>query len=187
MKVRVAKSIVVPAFSKMAALVQSDAAVLWLIQNNPRTATQNFTVMANGVQDFHPTVPFPVVLLKFTEKSVKAKKNQVLGHALPAPQAISSIKSEKEVAAEKIQEQDLDETVYIFVEDLYTKKLVLNMLEVFQYMCYGHLGQIEATNCRINLIPDAQPVHQQLYQAGVRARQIKRIVKEGVIEPSDSD
>lgn len=131
MKERVSKSVVVPVFSEMAALVQSDAAGPWLIRNTPRTAMQSFTFMANGVQDFHPLVPFLVVLSNFSENPVKSKKKQVLGHALPASQAISSIKPEKEVAAEKIEEPDWEETIYICVEDLYTKKEVLNMFPVF--------------------------------------------------------
>lgn len=82
--------------------------------------------------------------------------------------------------------------VHIGVEYLHKRQQVINLLEEFQDMWYGHLGQIKATNERINLILDAQPAHQQQYGAGIKAREVEcvkveRMPKEGVIKLSGSE
>ncbi|CAN8071938.1 unnamed protein product, partial [Agarophyton chilense] len=59
-------------------------------------------------------------------------------------------------------------------------------------MWSGHLGRIKATQHRIELLPDSKPVYQQQYRAGPKAREkelkeVERMLREGVIEPANSD
>jgi hypothetical protein len=63
------------------------------------------------------------------------------------------------------------------------------MLEPHQSMWDGHLGEITATQHRIDLIPGAKPVHSQPYRAGTRAREIEKaeiekMLAQWVIEPA---
>jgi hypothetical protein len=69
------------------------------------------------------------------------------------------------------------------------RKAVTNMLEPHQAMWDGHLGEVTATQHRIDLIPGARPVHSQPYRAGTRAREIEKaeiekMLAQGVIEPA---
>jgi hypothetical protein len=47
---------------------------------------------------------------------------------------------------------------------------VMRTLEPHKDMWDGHLGTVTATQHRIQLTPDAQPVHSQPYRAGTRER-----------------
>jgi Reverse transcriptase (RNA-dependent DNA polymerase) len=69
---------------------------------------------------------------------------------------------------------------------------VFELLKKHRTMWDGHLGKVQSTSHRIELIPGAKPVHAQPYRAGVRAREaesseIQRMLKAGVIEPSTSE
>ena len=69
---------------------------------------------------------------------------------------------------------------------------VKTMLNKHSQMWTGRLGRIELTSHRITLKPDAVPVKQAPYRAGPRGRQneteqVKAMLKEGVIAPSESE
>ena len=83
---------------------------------------------------------------------------------------------------------------YIFdVNDLdldhmtHSKKLeLLEMLEKFESMCDGHLGEINITKHRIELLSGTTPNRQQPYWTGMRAKEseakeIERMLRENVI------
>ena len=66
------------------------------------------------------------------------------------------------------------------------------MLTDFDDMWSGRLGTINATKHHINVDPSAQPIYQQPYRAGPKAREfekqeIDRMLAEKVIEPSDAE
>jgi hypothetical protein len=54
------------------------------------------------------------------------------------------------------------------------RKTVTDMLEPHKAMWDGHLGEVTATQHRIDLMPGARPVHSQPYRAGTRAREIEK-------------
>jgi hypothetical protein len=67
------------------------------------------------------------------------------------------------------------------------RKTVTDMLEPHKAMWDGHLGEVTATQHRIDLIPGARPVHSRPYRAGARAREIEKaeiekMLAQGVIE-----
>jgi Reverse transcriptase (RNA-dependent DNA polymerase) len=56
----------------------------------------------------------------------------------------------------------------------------------------GHLGTFTATSHRIELVPDARPVHCQPYRAGPNAQlvettEVESMLRSGVIEPATSE
>ena len=72
------------------------------------------------------------------------------------------------------------------------QQVVRDTLRPFAEMWSGHLGSIEKAKHRINLIPGAQPFRQPPYRSGPKSREIEqlevdRMLKEGVIEPSESE
>ena len=59
-------------------------------------------------------------------------------------------------------------------------------------MWSGHLGNIKATEHRIELLQGSKPVHQPPYRAGptqrkVEKKEIEDMLKKGVIEPANTD
>lgn len=72
------------------------------------------------------------------------------------------------------------------------RKNVYQMLGTHRSMWDGRLGHVQTTSHRIELVPDARPVHAQPYRAGSRAREaesseVQRMLKAGVIEPTASE
>ena len=72
------------------------------------------------------------------------------------------------------------------------RKNVYQMLGTHRSMWDGRLGHVQTTSHRIELVPDARPVHAQPYRAGSRAREaesseVQRMLKAGFIEPTASE
>jgi hypothetical protein len=72
------------------------------------------------------------------------------------------------------------------------RKTVFQMLGKHLSMWDGMLGNVQTTSHRIELVPDAAPVHVQPSRAGARAREaesseVKRMLKAGIIEPTTSE
>ena len=72
------------------------------------------------------------------------------------------------------------------------RQRMLAMFTRHQSMWDGHLGTFTATSHRIELVPDARPVHCHPYRAGPRARQaetaeVEKMLREGVIEPATTE
>ncbi len=56
----------------------------------------------------------------------------------------------------------------------------------------GRIGNIETTEQTIELLPEANPVHQQIYRTGPKGRKFEseeggRMLREGIIRPSTSE
>ena len=72
------------------------------------------------------------------------------------------------------------------------RERVVSLLEPFQSMWDGTLGELKATEHRIDLMPDSKPVHQAPYRAGPTQRQrekeeIDNMLAKGVIEPANTE
>ena len=95
--------------------------------------------------------------------------------------------SEKEQA-----ETNWKDTIDIGEESTEYKTRLIEVLEKHSRMWDGHLGLIHATKHRIELTAEAKPVHQQPYRAGPTQREhekkeVEKMLKAGVIEPSTSE
>ena len=71
-------------------------------------------------------------------------------------------------------------------------KEIRDMLRKHASMWDGHLGEIKATEHRIEVDPEAKPIRQNPYRAGLKERQfareqIDKLLTAGVISPSDSE
>ena len=66
------------------------------------------------------------------------------------------------------------------------------MLEEFQSMWDGHLGEINITKHRIEVVPGTRPIRQHPYRTGMRAKvfeasEIEKMLRDNVIRPSKSE
>jgi hypothetical protein len=69
---------------------------------------------------------------------------------------------------------------------------ITTMLSKYSSMWTGRLGEISIAKHRIDLLPDAKTIYQAPYRAGTKGREVEkveveRMVKEGVIEPANSE
>ena len=88
-KIRVVKGIEIPARSQAEVWVQSAASGLAFLQGNPRLTLRQHSMMANGVMEIAPTVPFRVVIANLKESPLRLHKGTVVGIALPAPTGLA--------------------------------------------------------------------------------------------------
>ncbi|CAN8075928.1 unnamed protein product [Agarophyton chilense] len=100
-------------------------------------------------------------------------------------------KASVDIEEEPDPERQWQDTVQIG-EEKRQRGRIIDLLEVFETMWSGHLGQIKATQHRIELLPDSKPIYQQPYHAGPKAREVElkaveQMLQEGVIEPANSD
>ncbi|CAN8070206.1 unnamed protein product [Agarophyton chilense] len=70
-------------------------------------------------------------------------------------------------------ERQWKDTVQIGQENGQLWGRIIDLLEEFETMRSGHLGQIKATQYRIELLPDSKPIYQQPYRAGPKARKVE--------------
>ena len=73
---------------------------LMFLQNSPKTAHKNLTLMAQGVMDVVPEKPFSVMLSNFGHRAVHIPKHTVVGLALPSPTHILTLGESAAEAAE---------------------------------------------------------------------------------------
>ncbi len=88
---------------------------------------------------------------------------------------------------EEILEQNLED-----FSEKSLKEGILRMLRKHQDMWKGQLGEVKATEHRIDLEPDTRPIRQAPYRAGQKTRElikseIDRMTAQGVIEPAMSE
>ena len=77
-----------------------------------------------------------------------------------------------------------------YLEPRYRTRL-REMLRKYSSMWSGHLGEISTNQHHIDVPPGTRPVHHPPYRAGPKARQVEqehveKMLREGVIEPSES-
>jgi RNase H-like domain found in reverse transcriptase/Reverse transcriptase (RNA-dependent DNA polymerase)/Integrase zinc binding domain/Integrase core domain/Chromo (CHRromatin Organisation MOdifier) domain/Retroviral aspartyl protease len=202
-KVRVATSRLLPPRSETPVRVQSASAGLRFLQNRSTTLESTGVTMANGVAEMRPHVPFWVRVLNLSDRPRFLKKDMVLGYALPHPTMIVNLidegvpSSEADPVPEKedataMGDESWKDDVALDHLGVTERKRVLELLEGYQRMWDGHLGTFTATSHRIQLVPDAHPVHCQPYRAGPRARaaeheEVQKMLKAGVVEPAVSE
>ena len=202
-KLRVAKAIMLPPRSEAHVSVQTASSGLKFLQSKAMTAESLGITMANGVAEVRPHVPFRVRVINVSAEPRLLKKDMVLGFALPHPTMIFAVPDSAGPGMTPEEQTDTapDTTV---VDDSWREEValdhlgdsdkarVLGMLSKHRAMWDGHLGTFTATSHRIELIPEARPVHCQPYRAGPQARQaetteVDKMLKAGVIEPATSE
>lgn len=124
-----------------------------------------------------PAKAFQVLVTNFSNRTVRLRKSQVLGHALPSPEAIFALEEGEgvqEPSLKEIEVSDWKDIVHIGVQCHEDRQKLIYLLEAFQEMCSGKRDTINATENRIQLVSGEGPIHQQPYRAEVKAREMER-------------
>ena len=211
--IRVARPVILPSVkvTKVAA-VANDSGTRVLI---PKKQLLNWkgVQMANGIATVRPLLPFDVEVANFGKKEIRLPKGMVLGTTDGPPTALILVGEEgnhspndarpvtliptharEESNREVERTPDWKEMVCKTMEltDTSLQKEIVKMLEKHASMWSGHLGEISATEHRIELKPDTKPVRQAPYRAGHKNReiitaQVQEMLKAGVIEPAQTE
>ena len=172
--------------------------------------------MSTGIADLSAKVPFLAVkIANLSRTLVTPRKNERVGHAIPAPVYVNAIScagdhanegggglvasvsktsasSDGITQSETVTEEFTVEHVDLSHLNNAEREEVRGLLRPFADMWNGKLGKINVTQHRIELKPGATPVHAQPYRAGPKARSIdeeyvKKMLDAGVVEPGQSE
>lgn len=208
--IRCAKRVILDPNSETNVLVSCDVGGTRLLEPMLDLYGKSMVTMANGVADVRPRVPFVVRVANLSDAEVVIAKNQRLGTAVASPvgqvfaisfegdPSPSDVKLEATKEAPQGGESTAEAPPRLTVDDLDLKMLsdeqqrqVRNMLQPFSGMWQGQLGEVTATEHRIDLAPGARPQFSQPYRAGPGSREviekhIEDMKEKGVIEPAQS-
>jgi hypothetical protein len=172
-KFRVAKFSKVLAQAETLIWVKCAAPGLHFIQAHHRESDRTGISQANGIADILPMEPFPVRVINMSTQDRILPKGMVLGHALPHPrQIIHFVKAEntERTSQHGPRIPDIDGDLWEQEVNLnhltpHMRDKVYNMLKKHRLLWDGQLGLVSATSHRIELAPEARPVHYQPYRA----------------------
>lgn len=141
-------------------------------------------ILANVVDCPNSDVRMYLQYSNFSDVDLKAVKRQVLGEMKPA----------KTVAMTRVLEQaakPCEETLDLSHLDAERKDEVLRTLQPFERLWSGKVGAISKTVHRIDT-GSARPIHKMPHRDGPKAREeqkteMRRMLAEGVIEPSEAE
>ena len=90
------------------------------------------------------------------------------------------------------EEEDLRTKVRLGANFEKHRSRIERLLEPYEEMWNGQMGELKATEHRIKLAPGSKTVHQAPYRAGLLQRQmekkeIDKMLEKGVIEPATTD
>ena len=165
--------------------------------------------MANGVAEAIPHSPFRAKVVNLSKVPRFLPKGMLLGYVLPHPIQVEALVdcSSEDSRAATWSSSEADSTKVDEVPDPDQGRANLEswkdqiglghlvqplrgkawkMLFRHRGVWYGCLGEIQATQHRIDLSPESQPIHCQPYLTGPRARAAKeadvsRMLDQGVI------
>jgi len=119
---------------------------------------------------------------KFRKRPLNVRDIDVINRQLADQRELHMGKDEKPVTAD-----DINIDVPVDKEEA-----VRSMLRKHESMWSGQLGEINVTEMRIDLVPDAKPFKSAPYRAGPKTRELERAeidkqLKAGIIEPAYSE
>eukprot|EP00171_Calliarthron_tuberculosum_P021901 IDg21901t1 len=211
--IRCAQRVVLPPRSETNVLVSCALGGTRMLESFPNLYGNKMVAIANGVAQVRPHVPFVVRVANLSNATVTIPKNQKLGTAIEAPiSRVLAISFEGEDHSDGTAEIATSSTdtpirgsniptdkppcltvdqidLSCLSED--QRREVRRMLERFSDMWQGHLGEVTATQHRIDLLPGARPQYSQPYRAGPESRKvieshINDMKSKGVIESAQS-
>ena len=218
--VRLARGIKIPAMSQLAAKVVTKAAGLVCLDPKPTLLSRHGVRTANGVIEARPDVMFSVSLANFRKKAVYLPKGTIVAYAKRSPATpiyslgqvgqemykVLNIPFMPTGQAETKEEDpksgfdtnegltDLREQVDLsHIEPDSLREEIYKMLGKHAHMWKpGRLGDIGATEHRIDLQPGTKPIRQMPYRQGLKMRdlaseEIQKMLEHGVIEPVSSE
>ena len=200
----------IPAGHQQLVKVTAKRGGMFSIRSRQELFNKYSCAVANGIAETIASKPFTILIANFANHEIFLPKNMRIATALPAPAtiyqpsnphpenvlAVSSTDFERHLQVQHDIDKKLNEDWHpqLNIDDHYSehREELIKTLTPFQSMWDGHLGTIKSTQHRIDLQPNAKPVFQQPYRAGPRQRElekteVKRMLKEGVIEPCTSE
>ena len=90
-KTRVVKGVTIPPMTQAMERVATPVGGLFFLQNHPKTAHKNLSLMAQGVMDLFPGEPFTVLVSNFGNCAVHVPKHTVVCLALLSPTHILTL------------------------------------------------------------------------------------------------
>ena len=213
-KVRVATPVKLEPGTQTFVTVTTKRHGLMVLQPSEKLYQTNQVIASNGVVQVEPDKPFRILLANFGQAPYTLCKGQVVGTLLPHPTALIPTRmqwndllglTEEEATRHFVveptpgEETNKENTLEVkcandldlsHVEPRYRERL-RTILRKYDTLWSGELGEISATEHRIQLLPGTRPISQQPYRAGPNAREfvakeVDRMLRAGVVEPSDS-
>ena len=196
---RVTEAVLLPPLSETVVPVQCPDEDIQLLEALDTTYQRKQITMSNGIADLSANVSFAVKIANLLRTPVTLRKQELVGHAIPAPihvNAISfagdpaktpneggvafSLRGSKTSASSEGIKSSETATEEFSVDDVNLSHLttaerdeVRDLLGPFADMWNGKLCIINVTQHRIELKPGAAPVHAQPYRAGPNARSVE--------------
>ena len=184
-----------------------------MVEPNPQLYAKHRISISNGVVHLSPLREFRVLVANFSSASKRLSKNQVVGFVTPHPWAmirtampldavpaaefyegVPPLRSDDSPRATSPSTESAHPVDVVPLDHLppHRRKQVRTLLTPYAGMCNGTLGEVRATNHRIELTPGARPFRCQPYRAGPRAREaeqtsVDEMLANGVITRSKSE
>ena len=218
--VKLSKPVTIPPRSQVAVPVRTEASGLVFLEPKHSVLARHNVRTANGVAEVKRNRPFTIVVSNFSEQPRKLHKNMTIGYATRSPMGVYCLNDENSRAFEqvlnlpfvrkddtprRVESSDVesppkskpidwhDSVDLSHIDDESLRAKILSMLSKHQDMWRpGHLGEITATEHRIELAPGTKPIRQAPYRQGhrgrdVQAEEISKMLEAGVIEPATSE
>ena len=99
-KIRLVRGVTIPPMTLAMVRAATPVGGICFLQNPPKTAHNNLTLMAQGVMDVVPEKPFSVMFSNFGHRAVHIPKHTVVGLALSSPTHILTLGESAAEAAE---------------------------------------------------------------------------------------
>ena len=219
--VRLAQGITIPAMSQLPAKVVTKAAGLVFMDPKPSLMDKHAVRAANGIVEARPDVAFRISLANFRQRPVHLPKGTVVAYAKRNPatpifalgnlgqdvykvlnlpfipngkSADAGVEEPKSGFDTNEGQEDLREQVDLsHIESDTLREEIYAMLGKHAHMWKpGRLGEITATEHRIELRDGTKPIRQMPYRQGLAMRdlatgEIRKMLEHGVIEPAASE
>ena len=220
--VKLAKFVTIPAKSQLAVPVRTEASGLVFIEPKHSVLARHNVRTANGVAEVKGNRPFTIVVSNFSDQPRMLHKGMTIGYATRNPTGVYCLSDEDSRAFENVlnlpfvrknsnpphvgtdtgdvdshpesKSSDWRNSVDLsHIDDESLRYEILSMLAKHEDMWRpGHLGEITATEHRIELTPGTKPIRQAPYRQGHRGRdvqagEIAKMLEAGVIEPATSE
>ena len=192
---RLAKPVVIPAFSESLIEVISDRSGILHVIPAERLMRKRKVSIPYGVIDALNGSHIPLKVANFSRRAVRLRKGTIVGAALERPKfVVSPIQTEGNKDPKDLAPKPTDWLGDVNLDHLEEKVRlkVETLLRKYASVCDGRLGTIRGTSHRIEVTPGAKPIFQQPYRCGIERRkaeeaEVKRMLQARVIAPSNAE
>ena len=185
----------IPAGTQTLVYVTSGRTGLSVLEANPQLYAKHRISLSNGVVHIAPFQEFKVFVVNFSSANKRLSKNQVVSFVTPHPRAMvrTAMPLDAVLAAEfsegspplqgasppsgdtsQAEPPPRSDAVLLYYLPAHVREQVRTMLAPYAGMWDGKLGEVRATEHRIELTPGAKPFRFQPYRVSPRAREAEQ-------------